>query len=963
MSQSARSADRKSNSSVAATTRRRLGRLFFLSASTLALLGWALAPPLRADTISGILKDPSGAVVAGAQIEITGGNLPRAIVLTSDESGKFAAPSLNPGKYSVRVTKDGFDDLVTTVDLHGTADLSLTLTIAAQQTSINVTGKSAAFANSDAVYRQLRDVGLGSTYRCESFTMSLDVGTLVLKSGTITLLDPINRSITGAIFVGAGHFTLKPAGGIETREMVRRAGNPTAEEDFTEVVFRFTPCEYSKFAGTLGTKADTPPEAAAAFEHWKDKLRHRHEIPQGFTQAILENETIDNVDADVLAAIYNPQHPRFFNAYMHGARHKDLRFFLRERVGAIPQLDSPEEVALFNCNGGEMDDGVWYSQHLVSELKARTANSREDRRLFATHRYNIETVIGKNDHLYGRATLTFEPLVPGERVMKFGLLPTLRVARVTDPNGQDLHFIQENRKEDGSFYAILDEVPAMGQEHSITVEYTGDKVLANAGSGSYYVGARTSWYPNLNGFGEKALYDLTFKVPRSNVVISVGKLAGESTEAGLAVSHWVTPVPVAVAGFNYGQYQKIDYPDPITHYNISGYYLSELPDSLRRFRGGALGGMAPGAMTKYALDQARAQMQLCTFYFGRAPYDNLAITEQPNFSFGQSWPNLVYLPISAYIDSTQRWMLFGHIDTKFTGFVQEVTPHEVAHQWFGHGVGWASYHDQWLSEGFAEFAAGLFLQQAVGPKWQKDYLEFWERQRLRILEKNNFGVSPNAAGPLSMGLRLISPRSVLAYQGVTYSKGAYVLLMLRSLMYADQGSGDRDQAFIDMMHDFMESHRDLPASTESFKAIAESTCPSCLTFKRTAASIGSSTNGSMTPKCRAISSNMNSNRPGEAGSKCAQKSRRAKWTTISPCSFRSSPILATAWCGWPRWKLSEIPRVPSTLFSIASPKKSRSTPSRIFSSANVSLRLLTVGSCRGGWSIRAGWRRAQFCDL
>jgi aminopeptidase N len=207
---------------------------------------------------------------------------------------------------------------------------------------------------------------------------------------------------------------------------------------------------------------------------------------------------------------------------------------------------------------------------------------------------------------------------------------------------------------------------------------------------------------------------------------------------------------------------------------------------------------------------------------GKAPYDNIYITEQPNFSFGQSWPNLVYLPISAYIDATQRWLLFGRIDSKFTGFVQEVTPHEVAHQWFGHSVGWASYHDQWLSEGFAEFAAALFLQQAVGPTWQKDYTDFWERQRVRILDKNNFGVSPNDAGPLWLGLRLISPRSGQAYQGVTYSKGAYVLGMLRSLMRADYGStGDPDQAFIDMMHDFMERHRDIPASTESFKAVAE----------------------------------------------------------------------------------------------------------------------------------------------
>jgi aminopeptidase N len=209
---------------------------------------------------------------------------------------------------------------------------------------------------------------------------------------------------------------------------------------------------------------------------------------------------------------------------------------------------------------------------------------------------------------------------------------------------------------------------------------------------------------------------------------------------------------------------------------------------------------------------------LCTFYFGKSPYDDIYITEQPNFNFGQSWPNLVYLPISAYMDSTQRWMLFGNINNKFTGFVQEVTPHEVAHQWWGHAVSWASYHDQWLSEGFAEFSAGLFLQQAVGKDWKKDYIGFWDRLRVRILEKNNYGIAPNDAGPLWMGLRLISPRTGNAYQNVTYPKGAYVLQMLRSMMYSTE---DKDKDFIAMMHDFVDTHRERPASTESFRFIAE----------------------------------------------------------------------------------------------------------------------------------------------
>jgi aminopeptidase N len=69
-----------------------------------------------------------------------------------------------------------------------------------------------------------------------------------------------------------------------------------------------------------------------------------------------------------------------------------------------------------------------------------------------------------------------------------------------------------------------------------------------------------------------------------------------------------------------------------------------------------------------------------------------------------------------------------------------------------------------------------------------------------------------------MGLRLISPRTENAYQNVTYPKGAYVLQMLRSMMYDPD---DKDKAFIAMMHDFVESHRERAATTESFKAIAE----------------------------------------------------------------------------------------------------------------------------------------------
>ncbi len=37
--------------------------------------------------------------------------------------------------------------------------------------------------------------------------------------------------------------------------------------------------------------------------------------------------------------------------------------------------------------------------------------------------------------------------------------------------------------------------------------------------------------------------------------------------------------------------------------------------------------------------------------------------------------------------------------------------HEVAHQWWGHAVGWKNYHEQWLSEGFAQYFAALYAEK------------------------------------------------------------------------------------------------------------------------------------------------------------------------------------------------------------------------------------------------------------
>ena len=213
-------------------------------------------------------------------------------------------------------------------------------------------------------------------------------------------------------------------------------------------------------------------------------------------------------------------------------------------------------------------------------------------------------------------------------------------------------------------------------------------------------------------------------------------------------------------------------------------------------------------------------------WFGKSEFGRIAITQQPEPGFGQSWPTLVYLPMTAYLDDTQRWQLMGHINNRLTEFVEEVTPHEVSHQWWGHMVGWSTYRDQWLSEGFAFFSAGLFLQ--LTNKSPDSYLRYWDHAREMLLAKNEYGRRANDAGPVWMGLRLQTFRNANGYQAVVYRKGGYILHTLRSLMY-DGKQGDRP--FIEMMHEFVERNMNRAASTADFQRVAEKYMPAYLNVK------------------------------------------------------------------------------------------------------------------------------------
>jgi len=230
-----------------------------------------------------------------------------------------------------------------------------------------------------------------------------------------------------------------------------------------------------------------------------------------------------------------------------------------------------------------------------------------------------------------------------------------------------------------------------------------------------------------------------------------------------------------------------------------------------------LGAMSTTGIANYALADTQNATRIYTAFFGKLPYTRVAMTQQPAGFFGQAWPTLVFMPFTAFLDTTQRTQLMGSRTAK-DNFWRYVGPHEIAHQWWGHAVGWDSYHDQWMSEGFAEFSASLYVQFV-----RKDlgkFVEFWEAQRKLIVDPSPATKDrrPYTVGPVTQGYRLNNGKTGSVARALIYPKGAYILHMLRMMMY-DKQTGDA--RFQKMMKDFIQTNFNKDISTEDFKAIVE----------------------------------------------------------------------------------------------------------------------------------------------
>jgi hypothetical protein len=658
--------------------------------------------------------------------------------------------------------------------------------------------------NSDPTYQQLRNLALGSeAVSVNNFTLKRDAGTFHLRSGTVCFVTPVNGKVTGAVFTGDGNFVLDPADASERANLKLLTKENEFSENFGQAVFRFTDSTYDEIK-----KSGSAAQGGCESGPLKD------------TQNTTRHKFKGNLEARILEDVLSSESGGLFVAFIHGKRYNDRELF---------EIDPDYGSGQVNFRTYDENKwGHWASSNLSGEQAQRPLGMWT-----RIEHQQLDVTFEKSGNLIGKATTDLVVRRNGLRVIPFDLFRTLRVQSVTT-NGQPLLFIQEDKNDDADFAVILPKALAAGEKLSITTTYEGKEAVRNEGGGNYFPVARDNWYPSNPEahLGEYANYDMTLRIPKGMKMAATGVLVSEKNEEGRNVTVWKSEGPQTVAGFSFGRFKEEETKLTKPEYFIQSYANEESPDWVQSLQHATqdddlsrginqshatvpLGTMSTTGLNKKALAEGQLAVQLYTDYFGPSMFKHMQLTQQTACNFGQSWPELVWIPICYYFDTTVRHTL--GLDQADRGYWKVVTAHEVAHQWWGHTIGFSSSRDQWMSEGFAEESASLYISMIE--KNPKKFLEFWNDERELLLERNAEGFRAIDVGPVTLGYRANSSRTGFSVtRRLIYPKGAYILHMIRMMLWNGKAGDDNFKA---TMQDFVKTYSGKAATTEDFKAMVE----------------------------------------------------------------------------------------------------------------------------------------------
>jgi hypothetical protein len=616
----------------------------------------------------------------------------------------------------------------------------------------------------------------------------------ITLDGVVYLGEPVNGVTTGAVFIGEGKFIAEiPPNDFEKENVKRLLGAEVVESDFKTAVFRFTD-------GTAAEFGQTRTDGGAGTERAQKLAREADER--------MLRETGANLPARLAISLLNLEKPGFFFANFDGGRRGRFSFVL-DHQNRIP-------VANFNINAGEKGliwaynsdvytSEVWLAFYSDEDYQRGVVAYSDANDQIDIKRYQMDVDLHDyKERLRLSARLEAEPYQPNVRAITFSIGEGLgeydderakKQMRITSVRrgGVEIPAVQE--KWESGFTVFLPEALKGGEKFELAINLEGDFMRdADRIKDCYYPRSNTSWYPR-HGYLDRATFDLNFRHPKKLHVASVGTRMSEDADPENkdgSISKYQMVQPVALVTFALGPFKRHN-------------------DSIKWEKGGAptplefnsLAGDVLAIKEDFILAELNNAVRYFTILFGDYPYPAFGAAYHP-FSFGQGFPSLLMIP------RTDR-------ASKFT---YQFIAHETAHQWWGNIVAWRSYRDQWLSEGFAEYSGILYtgLRDSQG---SKNELLGYLRSSLKDPPATTTGLGKGRlvdVGPITLGHRLSTSKTLGAYQTLIYNKGALVLRMLH-FMLSDPGTGD-GQPFFKMMTDFVERHRNSTASSQDFQKVA-----------------------------------------------------------------------------------------------------------------------------------------------
>lgn len=332
-----------------------------------------------------------------------------------------------------------------------------------------------------------------------------------------------------------------------------------------------------------------------------------------------------------------------------------------------------------------------------------------------------------------------------------------------------------------------------GDKLSIAISYHGhpkdglifakDRDGKQSATGDNWPNRVHHWIPTLDHPAAKATVSFTISAPQRYQVVANGKSVKATTNA--AMSQWkfdegkAIPPYCMIVTVNEGAI--INSPDQtITNlvYNV--------PQKDRDY---AVKGFSTAAPALAFFNQTVAPY----------PYEKLAlIVAETRFGGMENSSAIVFASnLLASRGGEKMSTRFG-IPTR----IENVVAHEIAHQWFGDSVTEATWADLWLSEGFATYFAGLFIEKYEGDAAFRDYMRDAAEQCIRYARNNHLPIHDTTTQDL---MSLLNDNN--------YQKGAWVLHMLRKQL--------GDEAFFKGVRNYYNDHREANATTEDLRSALE----------------------------------------------------------------------------------------------------------------------------------------------